>query len=134
MFVPPRLLLVPLFFCFQHPFAIQGEELKSLRALLDSIRDVTQYHAAPFTAAELGVLRKMLQWPSEHVLAIMDAVRVLMMHAAANEALGNDALVLQQLFKQTKEGKAKGKDTYQILMLKIVSNWVSKRQRSVGER
>jgi hypothetical protein len=120
--------------CAQNPFAITGDELKTFRLLFENIRDLTQYHSAPFTAGEQTVVKKLLQWPTEHILPIMDAVRVLMMHNVANQALGSDESVQNLLLPHVKAGKAMGKETHQILMFKIVSNWVAKRQRSPTER
>ena len=118
-----------------HASAItNSEELKNFRALFDTIRDVTSYHSSPFSASELTVFRKFLHWPTEHILPIMDAFRVLMMHHQANQSMGGDEQLHQLLFDHVKAGKAAGKDTHQILMLKIVANWIAKRQRASSER
>lgn len=105
-----------------------------MRLFFDNIRDVTSYHSALFTAGEQSVFKKMLQWPTENILPIMDAMRVLMMHGAANTALGGDAQVQNILIDHTKVGTALGKETYQILLFKIMSNWIAKRTRSQSER
>ena len=115
----------------QHPHAITGEHLKTLNLLFESIRDTTQYHVASFTAAEVAVVRHLLQWPTEFSLPILDCLRVLMVHAGANAALGGDEQVHTLMFKHVKDG---AKDTHKILALKIVSNWVAKRTRSPSER
>jgi hypothetical protein len=114
----------------QHPKAVTGDDLKSLRALFDNVRDTTSYHSASFTAGEVAVIKRMLQWPTEHILPVLDCVRVLMMHAAANAALGSDEVIHTRIFQHVRDGKA----THQILLLKTVSNWVAKRQRTVYER
>jgi hypothetical protein len=113
----------------QHPHAVT--DLKTLNVLFESIRDTTQYHVAPFTAAEVAVVHHLLQWPTEFILPILDCLRVLMVHAGANAALGGDAQVHTLMFKHVKDG---AKDTHKILALKIVSNWVAKRTRSPSER
>lgn len=130
------LFLCPLLFSsrLQHPFAIVGDELKSLRVLLENIRTVSLYHSASFTASEHAIVVKLLQWPTEQILAVMDAVRVLMMHGAANQTLGDDERVHTHLLQHAKAGRDSGKDTHQILLFKILSNWVAKRQRSPAER
>lgn len=114
-----------------HPHSITGEQLKALNMLFDSIRDPTQYHVAPFTPAEVAVVQHLMQWPVEHILPILDCLRVLMVHAGANAALGGDEQVHNRMFDAVKAG---GKDTHKVLALKIVSNWVAKRTRSPSER
>lgn len=108
--------------------------MKHLNQLFVSLKDVPSYHSAEFSAGELRVLKRLLEWPTEHSLAVLDATRVLMMHAAANAAIGEDAAVQEALLTHVREGKKSGKDTYQILMLKIVGNWIAKRQRHASER
>ena len=116
------------------PNGLTGDELKTFRVFLENLKDTMSYHSAGFTVAEIAVVKKMLQWPTEHILAVMDAMRVLMLHLAANAALGGDEQVHTYLLNHVKASRATGKDTHQILMLKIVSNWIAKRQRSQGER
>lgn len=115
----------------QHPHALTGESLKSLNALFESIRDPTQFHVAPFTAGEVAAVKHLMQWPTEHILPVLDCVRVLMVHAGANQALGADEQMHTLMFQHVNEGK---KDTHKILAIKIVSNWVAKRTRSPSER
>lgn len=114
-----------------HAHSITGEQLKALNLLFDSIRDPTQYHVAPFTPGEVAIVHHLLQWPVEHSLPILDCLRVLMVHAGANAALGGDETMHNRMFDAVKAG---GKDTHKVLALKIVSNWVAKRTRSPSER
>lgn len=118
----------------KNPHGVTGDELKTFRVLLENLKDTMAYHSAGFSAGEIAIVKKMVQWPTEHVLAVMDAMRVLMLHLAANAALGGDAQVHTHLLAHVQASRATGKETHQILMLKIVSNWLAKRQRSQGER
>jgi len=118
----------------QNSAAIQGDGLKHLNALFDSLRDPTQYHVAPFSSGEVSIVRQLLQWPTEHILPILDCVRLLMVHAGANEALGGDPQLMQQMFNHVKTGNKPGKDTHKILLIKAICNWLAKRQRTDGER
>jgi hypothetical protein len=116
----------------KHPHALTKEaDVKAMADLFTSLRDPTQFHVAAFSPGEVVVVKHMLQWPAEHGLAVLDCLRVLMVHAGANAALGNDELVHARLFALVSEGK---KDTYKILALKILSNFVAKRARAPSER
>lgn len=118
----------------QNQFALTNEQdSKSLTLLFLTLRDITQYHSAPFTAGEVTVVKKLLQWPTEVILPVMDACRLLMMHSAANAILGEDSQVHNSLLQHVAAGKSL-KPSYEIMMFKIVSNWVAKRQRTPSER
>jgi len=115
-----------------HPHALTKEaDLRALQALFNSLRDTTQFHVAEFSDAEVSVVKHLLHWPADHSLAVLDCLRVLMVHSGANARLGSDAAVHERVFALVKEGK---KDTHQLLALKFLSNWVAKRAREPCER
>jgi len=76
-------------------------------------------------------VKHLLQWPAEHSLAVLDCVRVLMVHAGANAALGGDEEVHADILALV---AANQKDTAKVLALKIYSNWIAKRTRAPTER
>ena len=106
--------------------------LKSFSDLFESLRDPTQFHVASFSAGEVSVVKNMLQWPVDHTLAVLDCFRILMVHAGANSALGNDEHVQNCIINLIQTHRAK--DTAKILILKAVSNWIAKRTRAPSER
>lgn len=71
----------------QHAAALDAGDLKAFERLCVNLGDVAGYHSAPFTSDEAKVMLKLLQWPSERVLPVLDAFRSLMCHGAAVKVL-----------------------------------------------
>jgi hypothetical protein len=108
---------------------MDATELKTFERLCVNIGDSANYHAAPFSEDERKLVVKLLQWPTDKIFPILDAVRQLMCHSAGIKALGSDQKVQERLFEH-----AKGGATQLNLVLKILSNWVAKRDRASSER
>jgi hypothetical protein len=105
--------------------------MRSFADLFESLRDPTQFHVASFSAGEILVVKHLLEWPIEHSLAVLDCMRILMIHAGANAALGTDPAVQSRILTLVQSNP---KDTAKVLGIKIISNWVAKRTRTPSER
>lgn len=111
------------------PLALQtAADLQGMEQLFQTLADQTTFHVANFSAAEATSLKKLLLWPSDKVLPVLDCLRVLMVHANANKTLGSDSEIQSHIFQHLST------DVHKILVLKLLSNWIAKRARSAAER
>jgi hypothetical protein len=109
--------------------ALVDTDMPSFERLMVNLTDATNYHAAPFSDGETKVVLKLLQWPTDKILPVLDCVRVLMCHNAAVSTLATNTTVQRAIFAHSTAGP-----THTSLVLKILTNWVAKRRRDPCER
>jgi len=109
---------------------MKEDEHKTLDGLINTIADAVNYHQAPFAKPEAQLMLKMLNWPTDKALAVLDAYRVLMCHSAALQALGTHEEVVKLVLNHAKSGN----NTALSLALKAWTNWIGKRPKQPSER
>jgi len=108
------------------PLALTSAEEKTLDRLLTTISDQTNFHVAPFSDDEAKLVEKLISWPSDKVIAVLDAFRILMIHEAAIEKL--NGTLRTKVFDHLAVGKNA------IPVVRALTNWVAKRRRTASER
>jgi len=107
---------------------LSASQLKTLDSILATAADMASFHVSPFSAGDLEVIRTLLRWPSDSVVAVLDLVRILMLHSAATNLLGSDQGVRDLLLSHATSA------TNNFLVLRILTNWTAKRSRHQSER
>ena len=105
-------------------------DLKVLNGLIDELSIAQTLHAVEWSRDRTRVIVKMLQWPSEWSVAVMDCVRVAMVSSGGVELLGEDEEVHRLLRQQVERGK----EVHLLLYVKTMCNYIAKRKRSKTER
>jgi len=93
-----------------------------------NLSDQSNYHVAVFSDDEAQLMIKMLSWPLEYVPPVLDAYRLLMVHAGAVDKLGSNPRVRAALFQHAKDPISL------YLVLRALANWVAKRSKASSER
>ena len=82
-----------------------------------------------FSANNRSLVLNMLQWPDKQILPVLDLCRIAMCHTNARRLLEADPAFFTNLLDH-----AKGGTTHLSLVLKAMSNWISKRDKTPQER
>lgn len=67
--------------------SLNDDEIMNLSALVALMADQVNYHVSPFSKSMFDLLKKMLTWPNDKVLPVLDSIRILFLHHAACETL-----------------------------------------------
>lgn len=104
-------------------------EQQTLGGLVKKLEDKVNYASATFTKEEQGLISKLCAFPAAALPPVLDGIRVLMCIPSACRLM-NDSAFQAFLLKQSQEGT----HVHQTLVLKAVTNWLAKREKSPSER
>jgi len=65
--------------------AVSSTEVNALSTLFGHLKAQTDYNLLEFTSATLDILEKMVHWPHDKIFAVVDVVRVAILHKKAAE-------------------------------------------------
>jgi len=110
--------------------SFSDDEVKALDPLLENVNDIKNFHTNPFPDNQRNVIRKLMSWPNKEIIPVLDMYRVLMCHSDAILKLGSDSTIQKKLLTLITSGNK----MHLILVLKITTNWIAKRNRTPSER
>jgi len=64
-------------------FSLSDSEVKQLKNAITTINNVSYYHATKFSPEELGVMQKLLRWPTSERFPALDLLRLHVLHPEA---------------------------------------------------
>ncbi|ETO10408.1 hypothetical protein RFI_26965 [Reticulomyxa filosa] len=123
------------------PFAVDindknNKYTKAFRVLFDDIlvnQKLWHVNEFPEVICEL-IIDKLLQWPSSKVLPILDLIRVLMLHGDGVEKLGGNSKLRESVVKHIASEAGQSDGNMQMIVCRLVCNYLAKRPRSEDER
>lgn len=111
----------------KNPAAIDDPQ-QSLNGLLVNISNKKAWHSATFSSQDRKAMGNLLRWPADKTLPVLDLFRCAMCHDSANRELIRDSSDWQPLLSLATESAK-----HQTLVLKSLTNWVSKRKKTAEE-
>ncbi|KYQ91773.1 hypothetical protein DLAC_07565 [Tieghemostelium lacteum] len=68
-------------------FALDDDEreIELVKGILSKLKDTSRYHSSSFSDEQYKVVFKMLKWPEDKVFAILEIVRLLVLHPSASK-------------------------------------------------
>ena len=120
------------------------DELKILNHLFGVLSDQSNWHVTEFPDLAVKLIAlKLIQWPTDKILPVLDVVRMLMLHQSGivkllgfNDTSGS---VYGKKIRETILEHINGRDgeftgNMQLIACRLISNFLAKRPRSEAER
>jgi phospholipase A-2-activating protein len=113
----------------KNPNAMNAKDLVVFEAICNMIKEPGSFHLDHLYTAEMETLiqSKLLNWPVQMVIPVLDALRVMMAHSGGVQ-IGESTDVRTQLLAYLEGGFQK---IPSLLIMRGVSNWVAKRKKPV---
>lgn len=110
--------------------ALDSEQLSALSRVFEMLKDTSRFHdASSFTVEMEDAILRLLSWPHEEFVPILDLLRCLALHSGS-VSLGEHLKVRESLCRQA----PRANDTNAMLLLMFLCNWTAKRDRTLSEK
>ena len=114
--------------------ALSEAETRIFPLFINNLSDQVNYHVSSFPNDQFELLKKLLSWPTEKVVPVLDSLRILFLHHAACEILLNTFLNNPQFCGLVFNHVLNGTDNHLVFGIRVVSNLVARKKRSNEER
>ena len=112
-----------------------GNDMKTLELLFNILSDQSNWHVNEFPDIVVKLIDdKMLKWPTKMALPVLDMMRCLMTHSSALNKLMNLDTIKNSILNHCSEDNDECNGNMQMIISRLVSNYIAKRSRSEGER
>jgi hypothetical protein len=104
-------------------YFLSENEIKSLKTILDTIKNTQFYHTSSFSDSDLNLLNKKLGYfPDEYIIPYLDCFRMFLLHPRSNDMFRKMGGGYGEYAKLTELLKRTSNDNVKTLILRIFSN------------